>query len=86
VYSCFRGDTDVRLGCTLTPSANFTGTIVVSSLFTLSVTFFIGISKKTTNRTSTVRAVTPYLDVASLNGVKHRMAPRLMPKVVVCLQ
>jgi hypothetical protein len=58
-YSCPWKVTDVILGCNLTPSANFTGTIVVSGLSTPSATFVTGIRNKTTNRTSIARAAPP---------------------------
>jgi hypothetical protein len=86
MYSCPWKDTDVILGCNLTPSSNFTGTITVSGLSTPSATFVTGIRNKTTNRISTVRAAPPCLDVVSLSGVEHRTGPRSMPKAEVCLQ
>lgn len=76
------------LGCNLTPAANnsYTGTIVVSGTSTPSANLFTGISNKTTNRTSTVKAVAPYLDVVSLNGVRHHMGRPSMLKVAVFLR
>lgn len=70
-------------GCVLTPSNNFTGTIVVSSVFSPSVNIFTSISNKTTKQTSTAKAAAIHLDVVSSNGAKHHMGPPLMPKVAV---
>jgi len=72
------------LGCMLTPPVNssYTGTIVVSSAFARSTTVFTSISNKTTNHTSTARAVALYLDAVSPNGAGHRMGPPSMPKGV----
>jgi hypothetical protein len=85
---CSRKSADVMLGCNLTPPVNnsFTGTLVVSSSFPPSANVFIGISKVTTNHTSTARVAAPYLDVVSLNGVRHHMGQPSMPKVAVSLR
>jgi hypothetical protein len=76
------------LGCNLTPPVNnsYTGTIVVSSSFPPSTNVFIGISNITTKQTSTARAAPPYLDVVSLNGVRHHTGQPSMPKVAVSLR
>jgi len=79
---CSRESADVMLGCNLTPPVNnsFTGTTVVSSSFPPSANVFIGISKVT------ARVVAPYLDVVSLNGVRHHMGQPSMLKVAVSLR
>lgn len=76
------------LGCRLTPPVNnsFTGTVVVSSAFAPSASVLTSVSNQTVNRTSIVRAAVPYLDVVSLNGVKHHMDQPSMPKAAVFLR
>jgi hypothetical protein len=85
---CSRESADVMLGCNLTPPVNnsFTGTLVVSSFIPPLANVLTGISKVTTNHTSTVRVAVPCLDAVSLNGVRHHMGQPSMPKVVVSLR
>ena len=76
------------LGCNLTPPVNnsYTGTVVVSNSIPPLANVLTGISKVTTNHTSTARVAAPYLDVVSLNGARHHMGQPSMPKVVVSLR
>jgi hypothetical protein len=76
------------LGCNLTLPVNnsYTGTVVVSGSFPPSANVFTGFRQVTTNHTSTARVAAPYLDVVSLNGVKHHMGQPSMPKVAVSLR
>jgi|SRR6267154_1255433 len=85
---CSRESADAKLGCNLTPPVNnsYTGSPVVSSSLLPLANVFIGISKVTTKHTSIARVAAPYLDVVSLNGVRHHMGQRSMPKAAVSLR